>query len=1176
MVLYSSQVSQQMYMSQLAMSQQFQNAQMLAMQMGTMPYMPQMPQMGVAGAMSNVGHGGIYGEQMASRMLSAGRMMSTVGGLGMGVLGAATGLPLDPFSAAMSLGRAGFASAGLAGGAVGAIGGALPFMAAGQIAGVYTGAFSGGMREQAATNSMLRQNFNHLGGQGALGRGFSQQQMGQIGGMLSAETMRSPFTSSQELNQLIQGGQEMGMFNAVRDVESFSRRFKTMLDGLRKIQRELGGTLSEALNFTRGAQQVGIFTTAGRTAFASEMRDTMSTTGMDQNQLMGLAATGSMMSRATGGVGRQGAVGALRTARQVGAAMSTGAISQELLSEATGGLTGQDAIQAFAAQSLQMADRFSRRAAGRYSLFALSNAQGTGLDQAQLARFRAGDLTVGGVMRDANRNVSGMGRARALNQEGRLRGAMMEEGGLSGQIGIARLLLGERALDAGDDTAQLVMQRRFGWSQATAQVWTGLMRNQSSIAQREDVDKYMGREQVARQRDIALNRSLEAIMANFSHGIQEAGGVNSVRRMGREFVTKVSSTMERAVNDLLGVQAQAMSSADRMAATRLGTGRGTAADVARFQGMNQLSTGRVDYAAMSTGNEFLHAMGMHTTGRTLNDLMQGRGIRGFNNMSRERQDTEIRAMQLAGQGGLSSPIDEGTASMMMGSPNRYEGIMAMAYTGGGRDAVYDALGRRGINANVVDAYASRTKFDLGENTWMQAPQGGGGIRRNLGNIAGAYMRGTIRGSLAGGIMAPLAGMATGAYDAYQAVVQATTTDRDRALSFIARGGHAGNIARDVLGMKRLGNSMGPNQRDRRMSHEEAVYVTNALQDPPDVQAVAKVIDSDTFQSDLRELRTLKGDAAEAKLNQMQRRGADMTPDERKAHGVIMNQLRLSGRIMGKYGGGSEWGVSAEERRKAEEYRSMMNSFGFKYSGIQAELGKDSAMGAAFGTAAAAFYSGDPAAIRAGTKALVGNLAGQSAEQRKGIDAILGKSDEGRSVLMEESRRSNLVRQITGKGRRGRAGAGDALLGELTANTLNQMDIKLDGDKQLTTRNRSNIIMDIFRKGGALADSVAAQMTKGLTSQGIEDAGTDVASIRDIAKHKGPISEKALNNLLDKMDTAGRDRVKTAANEAAMRANDPVGYESWQELKKISAALTTKPGEGGDGPMSKMPPSGPKP
>lgn len=287
------------------------------------------------------GQFGMYGEQTAMRMANFGRTAASVGGTGLGVAATLMGVPMDPLSGAM-MGAMGGSVFG--GGVAGAVGGALAgtgiglgVYGVGRVASAYANAFTGGMNDQAVTNSVLRNNFNFYGGGGAFGRGFGQNQMGQIGSMLSAEVNRSRgVTNMGELNGLVSMGADAGMFTGTRDVQTFTQNFRRMLDTLRGVQRELGGTLTEALQFVRSSQQAGIFQNADRVNFAAEIRTAEAVTGMDRTQLTALAAAGSNISRSFGGMGRQGAMGAVRLAQTLGSAVQTGSINAEMLSEATG------------------------------------------------------------------------------------------------------------------------------------------------------------------------------------------------------------------------------------------------------------------------------------------------------------------------------------------------------------------------------------------------------------------------------------------------------------------------------------------------------------------------------------------------------------------------------------------------------------------------------------------------------------------------------------------------------------------------------------------------------------------------------------------------------------------------------------------------------------------------
>lgn len=1179
MVLFASQVSQQIYASQLAMSQQMQSAQLLAMQMGTMPHM-------TAFSAATTGQGGMYGEQLAGRMANAGRTVMGLGGLGLGVAGAVSGLPLDPFSAAFSAGRIGFRMGGVPGMLGGAALGAVPFLAASQAAGVYTDAFGTGMREQAALNSTLRNTFNFQGGQGAFGRGFSQAQMGQIGQTISQEMRQTPFSSSQEINQLVMQGAESGMFTAVRDVETFRQRFRTMLDGLRKIQRELGGTLNEALAFTRGAQQLGIFTNAGRGAFAAEMRDTMATTGLDQQQLFSIAATGSLLSRATGGVGRQGAVGALRTARQLGAAVSTGAINAEVLSEATGGLQGAEAIQAFTARTLQMSDRFSRTARGRYSLFALANEAGTGLDQDMLDRFRAGDISVGGVMRDAHARVNRLGRARALNQEGRLRGSLMEEGGMSAQIGMMRLMVGDRALEGGDDLAQLVMQRRMGLSQQEAQVWTALMRNQGNIAAGEQVDRSMARRQTAEQRDIAMNRSVEAFMANFQHGLQDATGVTRAREMGRTFLTRVSSIAERAFNDFLGIQANALSTRDQQAITRLAMGRATTADRDRLRFAvggpgGGLGEREEDPFRRSMAGALLHGLGMHGP-QTLGEVFAARGVNLRGVSARDRAQI-VQTAELARLGVVRGRDREQLEGLLQNEGDTLR-RMTLADFGGGAAGVYRAFGGA---ANALDAFAARRGLRLDGASVEDAAMmtGPSRLMDAAGRIVAQGAQGAVLGggaaSLVGGPLGTvLGGIAGGLGFATLEAMRALETPQDRAMAFLARGGHAGREARGITELLHAGGVTGNlgavlasvQRRGQRtgMSVRDAQTIALGLQDPPDMKAMQTILESDTFQSSIRRLQGLKGRAAEAELATLETEAMKMPAgDQRKAAQLAVIQLRHNLKSMGGIGREFTAAIQDPERRAAAErmYRDMGAQYDQLTEGLQSGALRDM-LGTVgnnlFGYSGVDTIAGNVSNVTS----LLARMDPNSAEYRAAAKA-LGVNDIGRGLLSSAAQERGAVTQLMGRGRRGRLGANEAALGMLTGNALGEMAFTVGEGKNrrtLSSRNQAQVIMESFRKGGRTADDLEGQLVSQLETLGVKDAVANVQQLRKALV--GGVDEGEARELYKKLGSdADLQRVQREGIERAQRLQDPLGVQRNDLLKQILDKLPDKQNQSVDPNMS---------
>ena len=759
--------------------------------------------------------GGMMGETAAAHMASFG---SNVAAPIMG--GMASMVGADPFSLTMRAGMAGFAGGGVMGGAAAAGAVAMPLYAGAKLAQTYGSAFTGGMQDQAALNSTLRNNFNFLGG--SRGQGFNQQQMGSIGGVVQNELNNNMFTSANELNSLIGQGAQGGMFTGVRDVGEFSKKFRNMLDTLKSVQRELGGSLNEAMQFVQEAKNSGIFNRLDRQNFAGQIREVTQITGMSREDAMMMASQGAQIARQAGGSGAQGAFGAMRTARGLGSALSTGAINEGQLSEATGGLTGQAAIQAFGARMMQHTARFSRRPMGRFGLFAMADPRNVGqLDQGAMQQFLAGDLSVGDVSRRAHSNVNQMGRAQAMNREGELRGAMLEQGGMAGQIGMMRLMLGDRVMNSGDDMSQLVMQRRFGMSRQEAGVMQDLMRNQGSIAQRELTDRSASARS-ARREDVRRERGLDAVMDRLGHEIEHGLGVHEVRQMGRNFVTKLSSAGQRVMDRMLGIYTEEMSQGTQGAFDRIYSGQGTSSDYQRLQslptagaagggGFNPFQqsvlgrmSGQETLGARLEGMGYnISGLGTGQSGRINRSSAHG-GRAASQSVMRSRTIDAVAELDMA-RGGLVSAEHQGALAAMEGNTagtNRSLRLAMIQARGSGRDADFlSAYGQRGGDRQAAVAYMARQGMADPVGDLDMSQVGTGAVlgmfgTRDEGRRVSSDTRDALMGvgGLLGGALG--AGLGAGAADMLGDLNIIGTTRREDAVSFLARGGNAARLARE--------------------------------------------------------------------------------------------------------------------------------------------------------------------------------------------------------------------------------------------------------------------------------------------------------------------------------------------------------------------------------------------
>lgn len=1138
--MISSFQAQQMFAQQNAMfSGQMAYAQQIGHQVNPGMGGPPPPAPFFGGGAAAYGMGAQYGERGAYRAASFGHnvaMPIASAGLGVaagfGMMESVGSAMFDPFGSALSMGMRGWAAGG--GGAMGAsmgmmgaAAGALPGYLAYKAADVYGGAFMGGVQDQIGMNSMLRQNFRHYGGQGAFNRGFGQQQMGAIGGMM-ANTARNDLTTSlQELTQITAMGAQSGQFTGARDVQQFTQKFRQMLNTLKTIQSELGGTLTEAAEFMRNANQVGVFRNLD--TFASQVRTTSAATNMSQQQVMGLAATGQQISMAMGGRGAQGARGALRMATSLGSALDSGVINNELLSEATGGLQGGEAIQALTGRLMQHTAQFSRRAMGRYSIFGLSNAQGTGLDAGAVDAMLSGGTSVGELSRNAHRNVRGMGRARAINNEGLLRGSLLEQGGLAGQIGIMRMAIGDRVLDQGDDMASLWMQRRMRMSRPEAELMTSLMRNQGTIAQGESESRFASRDQVRLSANLQNTRSIDAFTAQLGHSIQEGLGVPEVREAGRKFVTKMSQFSERVMNHLLGIAENNMTAGDRAAVGRMGLGRSTSEDISRISRMMTMGERGGAYDPSRRG--------LFESGRSVQEMFALRGVRVTGEADAA---AAFRASEDARRGLLSGVADtRGYANLMAGGrgTDRLADALLMAQGSGDPSRVYQMVRRMGGTANAADAYmASRGFGELGA-----APDS-------------SSMLGRARGSLS---------------DLFG------STPAERSASWIARGGNLGRrLGREEMrvrnstdyahyinainhgGANDLIGTSGTTVRDARNIRNMGRGIRGL-----DEEQVTTVLNSDAFRSSMDRISGLGGnrEAINRELLLMQDTAMRATGTERTTQMSMIRQMQDNVARTGSVGREFQRGSSVNAGARDDLYRqvgdraSFLSSLGGKWAsvggGFQASFDARNRVGSQSADAyrqAESDYS-----------MMVRTVSQMSAPERTAELSRL--TSLGQNMSEQDRERLSQLRQdissrggsndrLMGRGRRGQRGAGEEAYSLLTAGSVSSINV---GGRDMNTQQIRRALMRGDSQSNAVAEQIY-QQTGGLGMSRSEYVHSLIGSAN------GRLDQATANRIMEVGTGAQATEARRAGVERQQRERDPIAAQSLDVLREIRERLPSNP------------------
>lgn len=1197
---------------------------------GVSPPPPPATLLGVMRGYGGYGGGptsGAYGEAMAGRMASMAQTGMGLAGAGMAGLGAAGSLGLiggplgamasmmDPMGLAMRAGMGGFSMAGggfggaaLGLGAAGAV--ALPLYAGAQYAGALASNFRGGMQDQMALNATLRQNFNFLGGQGAYGRGFSQTQMGQIGSMMGGVLRSDHMLSGQgELNALIAGGAQMGTFTGVRDVQSFTQRFREMLTTLRTVQRELGGSLQEAQEFVNQSRQAGVFGSTAATRFAATIRNTSAVTGMDQGQLIQLASNGASIARTFGGLGRQGAMGAMRGITTVGTMMNSGMIDESMLSEATGGLTGTEAMSAFVTNMMQRTGAATRRAHGRYGIFGLANATGTGLDEEAMMRFQMGDMGVGDLSRRAHTRVGEMGRARAINREGILRGAAIEQGGLSFQIGMARQLLGNDGEGMSSDLMSLVLQRRGHMSRPEAEVMASMIRNQGTIARTEIEERIGSRREEEMRTEVREHRSLDAFQREIGHELAEGLGLNRAREIGRNFVTGVSSRIERAMNNMLGIVDEGLTSEVRGRMGRLGAGAGSTRDLR----MIELATAGADTSGLRVTGANAFNTTMFQRGPSVGAMMMAAGFDvggfGVGEAGRDRREMGVRpgGGRVVGVHADGSRIFSGGAREMTGREFE-EAATRLSMAAGGR-----ATGGRA--AELLEGMG-------GENTAttrrsilnaMAAAEGRGDVTQFMSYVGGRDRRGRStldadRGVALTAFMAregmdnpimltgsalemagrgddTVMGRLGGAWDAMfgedpNATVGAAGR-RVTAEEYFAAGGGVGAELRGEAERLRAGTSeTGRAMRlsaDQRLAAAQALEGRAAMLEGVDAEAMGEVMG----RADVRQASEmlLSDDPAE------RQRGADLLGELTAAEEVgsgarsALNSLRENADLLVADGDNPDpsrraaflaTAIPAPEmaamRRETARMRTSFRSISAAFSEddpvrqmFETAVGESSGAGMFRSiessiTEMSLLSDEDFAARMASMGGAMSNITGAGAEENR---------DRLRALMMNATAEHGRARDIMGRGRRGRRGGREAALSMATGGAFGDMTFEVGG-RSIGGRSAVDMLLGGGRHSEELMTQLRQQLgAAGLDTAAVEDVTSTLASVYARGGPSGPngeeVTEEEMRSLAAMRDRHGDafDRIAREGHERALSAasaRDPVGAETNRLLGEINSGI----------------------
>jgi hypothetical protein len=254
--------------------------------------------------------------------------------------------------------------------------------------------------------------------------------------------------------------------------------------------------------------------------------------------------------------------------------------------------------------------------------------------------------------------------------------------------------------------------------------------------------------------------------------------------------------------------------------------------------------------------------------------------------------------------------------------------------------------------------------------------------------------------------------------------------------------------------------------------------------------------------------------------------------------------------------------SVDERR-LDEIRSIRTGFAANYGGMSERLRARGISGRVVNALDASRHimlgTRDPLEATSNLRNAISSLDTSSSDYST-ISEELGRTEEGRALLSAGSSDRHLRREMTGRGRRGAAGAADAALGAVTGGSLSEMEFNIGGRTiSGSDRNASRTLMGILRRGDSSSTELIRQLETRLTGMGVS-AGDATSMVTTLAAgaangRGGGLDERTANELM-RMTGSNSDleRVRSEGANRMARERDPLGHARNELLTSMNTTL----------------------
>ncbi len=458
------------------------------------------------------------------------------------------------------------------------VAGALP-IAAGYYAGYKVATFGldnlmAGAEEQLAINSTLLNFGTRMNMPGMAGRPWSYGDMRAMEGAVYDISRQNLWTDPGDINQVLAGGMQAGMFRGVRNTSELQVALKELVGALRDTARTFNTTLSGAIPYLQGFREMG-FTGFGAAANAVRMtRGFGVPAGMSPETMMGMGRMGmqyALQAGASASQIRSSIMRSMEFAGRVGHTNQIGVLSNDQVLEMTGQV--EEAGRAALAQRMtDTAQSLLHSRFGRWITMAMMN-PATGEYDSARAQYMGSIRGMLGGARDAMSTRSGI--VRWMLHRGRIGQQAISEQGpdvFAGNVLNAIAEYTDRRTGGNPEISDLLIERLTGIGQRESH----LLRSLANQAPRlREMTRQAATEELRRvqaEADYRENVNVGAVMRRIERATIERVR-RPIREAGASIMLNINEGIRSAIEDIMGVHRYTISPAISNAYDLLQEGR---------------------------------------------------------------------------------------------------------------------------------------------------------------------------------------------------------------------------------------------------------------------------------------------------------------------------------------------------------------------------------------------------------------------------------------------------------------------------------------------------------------------------------------------------------------------------------------------------------------------------